>query len=118
MKLTGSADIHAQGFSEADLRHGPIASIGSDSALLVIDSGGPGSSDLADLMRGPPPAVPWHRGAARWPGWTRRFPRGAPSVVNTILATIRGQQLALALALARGMNPDAPTGLTKITATR
>ena len=34
-----------------------------------------------------------------------------------ITAVVRGQQLASALALARGANPDAPAHLTKVTET-
>jgi hypothetical protein len=31
---------------------------------------------------------------------------------------VRGQQLALGLAEARGVDPDAPAGLSKVTATK
>jgi glucosamine--fructose-6-phosphate aminotransferase (isomerizing) len=40
-----------------------------------------------------------------------------PEALAAIPAVVRAQQLALELALARGLDPDAPAGLSKITAT-
>ena len=51
------------------------------------------------------------------PGAELPLPAGVSEVTAPILATIRGQQLALAAALQRGLDPDAPAGLSKITAT-
>lgn len=39
------------------------------------------------------------------------------SAAEAILATVRGQQLALALCDARGIDPDQPSGLSKVTLT-
>ena len=51
------------------------------------------------------------------PGADLPLPAGASEVTAPILATVRGQQLALAASLLRGLDPDAPTGLSKVTAT-
>jgi glucosamine--fructose-6-phosphate aminotransferase (isomerizing) len=45
------------------------------------------------------------------------LPSGMSEVTAPILATIKGQQLALAASLIRGLDPDAPEGLSKVTAT-
>ena len=42
---------------------------------------------------------------------------GLAKVMYTIVATVRGQQLARHLSLARGLDPDHPSGLTKVTPT-
>jgi glutamine---fructose-6-phosphate transaminase (isomerizing) len=44
-------------------------------------------------------------------------PDAVPEALAAIPAVVRAQQLALELALARGLDPDAPAGLSKITAT-
>jgi glucosamine--fructose-6-phosphate aminotransferase (isomerizing) len=44
-------------------------------------------------------------------------PAGLPEPAQVITAVVRGQQLASALALARGTDPDAPAHLTKVTET-
>jgi glucosamine--fructose-6-phosphate aminotransferase (isomerizing) len=45
------------------------------------------------------------------------LPRGVPEALAPIVAVVRAQQLALALARRRGLDPDAPEGLTKVTVT-
>jgi glucosamine 6-phosphate synthetase-like amidotransferase/phosphosugar isomerase protein len=45
------------------------------------------------------------------------LPSGIPEALTVVTATVRGQQLALALAEAHGVDPDAPAGLSKVTAT-
>ncbi len=48
---------------------------------------------------------------------TLPMPGGLAEVMYTIVATVRGQQLARHLSLARGLDPDHPSGLTKVTPT-
>jgi glucosamine--fructose-6-phosphate aminotransferase (isomerizing) len=45
------------------------------------------------------------------------LPADVPEALAPIVAVVRAQQLALALARARGFDPDAPAGLSKVTAT-
>jgi fructoselysine-6-P-deglycase FrlB-like protein len=49
----------------------------------------------------------------------RDFPKGShlPGCSRALPATIRAQQLALALALRRRVDPDEPPGLRKVTPT-
>ena len=50
LKLTETTGIPAQGFSAADLRHGPMASVGPQTAVLILDTAGPGSHEpLAEI---------------------------------------------------------------------
>jgi glucosamine--fructose-6-phosphate aminotransferase (isomerizing) len=43
--------------------------------------------------------------------------RGLPEPLAALAAVVRGQQVALALARLRGLDPDAPRGLSKVTPT-
>jgi glutamine---fructose-6-phosphate transaminase (isomerizing) len=45
------------------------------------------------------------------------LPAAVPEALAPIPAVVRAQQLALALTLARGLDPDAPAGITKVTET-
>ena len=51
------------------------------------------------------------------PDSTLPMPGGLAEVMYTIVATVRGQQLARHLSLARGLDPYRPSGLTKVTPT-
>jgi glucosamine--fructose-6-phosphate aminotransferase (isomerizing) len=117
LKVKETTGVLAEGVSAADLRHGPIAATGPGAPLLTIDGGGPGSEDLVEVAR-----LAAGRGAdvARMaPGDADlSLPPGVPEALTVVTATVRGQQLALALAEARGVDPDAPAGLSKVTATQ
>jgi glutamine---fructose-6-phosphate transaminase (isomerizing) len=117
LKIKESARVHAEGLSSADLLHGPIAALDSRLPVLVVSGGERFAADEAALAarltaEGVPYAV---CGSA--PGADLPLPAGVSEVTAPILATIRGQQLALASALLRGLDPDAPAGLSKVTAT-
>jgi glucosamine--fructose-6-phosphate aminotransferase (isomerizing) len=51
------------------------------------------------------------------PGASLPYPGGLAEPLCTLPASIRAQQLALALAVKRGIDPDAPPGLGKVTET-
>jgi glucosamine--fructose-6-phosphate aminotransferase (isomerizing) len=116
LKLQETSAISADGLSAADLRHGPIAIVSPGFPVLVLDGPGPAHADAVDLiadLRG--------RGARVWTiaaGDDADLP--LPDITEGLLpivAVVRAQQLARALALAHGRDPDAPAGLRKVTAT-
>jgi glucosamine--fructose-6-phosphate aminotransferase (isomerizing) len=117
LKLKETTMLSAEGFSGADLRHGPIAIVEQGFPVLAFLAGGPAHADMVDLvndLRG--------RGAdvhvvSPDPGADLPLPDGVPEALAPIVAVVRAQQVALALARARGLDPDAPAGLNKVTAT-
>jgi len=117
LKIKETARVHAEGLSSADLLHGPIAALDSRLPVLVVSGGARFAADEAELAarlsaEGVPFAVCGAASDAELP-----LPTGISEVTAPILATVRGQQLALASSLLRGLNPDAPAGLSKVTAT-
>ena len=58
----------------------------------------------------------WRYAATR-PDAELPLPQGLPEALAVFPATVRAQQLAAAMAAARGIDPDAPAGLTKVTPT-
>jgi len=115
LKIKETARVHAEGLSSADLLHGPIAALDSRLPVLVVAGGQRFAADEAALVaRLRAEAVPY---AVCGRDGDLPLPPGISEVTAPILATIRGQQLAKASALLRGLDPDAPTGLSKVTAT-
>ena len=117
LKIKETTGILAEGISAADLRHGPIGVARGDVPVLALDGGGAGREDVravAELARerGAPVAVCGDDEDAELP-----LPPGVPEALAVFPATVRAQQLAAALAAARGIDPDAPAGLTKVTPT-
>jgi glucosamine--fructose-6-phosphate aminotransferase (isomerizing) len=109
LKVKETTGILAEGMSTADLRHGPIATAFAGAPVLLIDAGGPAAADTSELLE-----VLELRGAS---GVTLPLPAGLTEPAAAIAAVVRGQQLAMTLALAKGLNPDSPAGLTKVTPT-
>jgi glutamine---fructose-6-phosphate transaminase (isomerizing) len=117
LKIKETARVHAEGLSSADLLHGPIAALDAGLPVLVVSGGERFAADETALTaRLSAESVPFAVcGPA--PDAELSLPAGISEISAPILATIRGQQLALASSLLRGLNPDAPTGLSKVTAT-
>src|SRR5207244_1529148 len=85
LKIKETAGILAEGFSGADLRHGPIAAINADVPVLILDGGGPATKNLAGLrdillQRGAPIAL-----CAARPSVDLPLPSKVPEALATIL---------------------------------
>lgn len=114
LKLQETTGIMAHGFSTADFRHGPIAVCGPGSPAVLLAGSTPADADTValrgDLAQRAAQVTLMGPGADV--GWPALGHLG-----ECVLATVRGQQLALATATRLGLDPDEPAGLNKITLT-
>ncbi|WP_430781001.1 SIS domain-containing protein [Actinoplanes sp. G11-F43] len=120
LKLMETSYLPALAFSGADLLHGPLAMADPDIPVLAVVGEGPGGNAMRDVVTrlGERRADVVTVGAADVPGASGRL--AVPAVderYSPLLDILPLQQLALALALARGEDPDAPRGLKKVTST-
>lgn len=124
LKLKETSYLHAHAYSSAEFQHGPMASLGPGDPLLLLGAGGvtlPTSRAVArhvretgadltvvsadpDLLAGANAAVP--------------LPDGLTPVAEAFVMVVIGQWAALRLAQERGLDPDAPRSLKKVTQTR
>jgi glutamine---fructose-6-phosphate transaminase (isomerizing) len=109
LKIKETTGILAEGLSTADLRHGPIATAFAGAPVLLVDAGGPAADDTRDLGR----TLTARNATVGMVEVDEHLSEPA----RAIGAVVRGQQLARALALAKGVDPDKPAGLTKVTPT-
>jgi glutamine---fructose-6-phosphate transaminase (isomerizing) len=117
LKLKETALLLAEGLSAADFRHGPIAVMQRGFPVLALSFAGAAAADMAALeetirARGAPLLR-----LSSAPGAELSIPAGADEALAPLLAVVRAQQLAREVALARGLDPDSPPGLTKVTPT-
>ena len=117
LKLREAAGVRAEGWSAADFRHGPLTVVGPGLPTLAVSAAGPAAADVTELAEqlagGGAPVLRMSDD----PGASLPFPSGLPEPLAAIPATVRAQQLALALAVRRGVDPDRPPGLAKVTRT-
>jgi glutamine---fructose-6-phosphate transaminase (isomerizing) len=120
LKIRELAGIVAEAYSPADLLHGPIATVDADQPLLAVVPEGPVEASMRELVaaareRGAPVAV-----IGRDPRLGDPFLEltAAPEWLGPAVAIVPAQLLAVGLAQRRGVEADAPFGLSKITLTR
>jgi glutamine---fructose-6-phosphate transaminase (isomerizing) len=120
LKVRELAGIVAEAYSPADLLHGPIATTGPGQPLLAIAPAGPTEDSMRELV-----ATARERGArvaaiGHDPALGDPFLRlvDVPEWLGPVVAIVPAQLLAVGLAEHRGVDVDAPFGLSKITMTR
>jgi glutamine---fructose-6-phosphate transaminase (isomerizing) len=120
LKLMETSYLPSLAFSGADLLHGPLAMTDPDVPVLAVVGSGPGGASMRDVVArlGERRADVVTVGSEDVPGAGGRLV--VPAVDERyapLLDILPLQKLALALALARGEDPDTPRGLKKVTAT-
>lgn len=130
IETTGTAQL---AWSTVDVRHGPMAAAAPDRPVLLHHAAGPVAADAAEVaailaQRGVPVHVvgdplPAGGGASGASGGAIPIashvpvPGDLPEHLRPLVHAVRLQQLSLAVARARGVDPDHPAGLSKVTAT-
>jgi glutamine---fructose-6-phosphate transaminase (isomerizing) len=117
LKLREATGVRAEGWSAADFRHGPRTVARGDIPLLAVSATGPAAADVEELAGELERAGTAVLRLADRPDARLPYPAGLPEPLCALPATVRAQQLALALALRRGIDPDEPPGLRKVTPT-
>jgi len=123
LKIKELSYIVAQPYSAADFRHGPIAMLETGFPVLAIAVKGKTLSDMENMIEairwtGADLAImtnaPWLCKLSKTP---IQLPEDMPEWLSPIVGTVPGQLLALHLSLAKGIDPDKPRGLRKVTLT-
>ncbi len=121
LKLQELTYLLAQPLSSADFLHGPVAIVEEGYPVLAVATAGPTHPEMASLaadMMGRGARVLTLTDLDDTPGHELlRIPRVAPWL-SPIVAAPAVQRFAHALTIARGIDPDAPRGLSKVTRTR
>jgi glucosamine--fructose-6-phosphate aminotransferase (isomerizing) len=123
LKLKELTYVMSNAYSSADFRHGPIATVEVGSPVILVMPAGKTYDDLYSLagelqLRGAELLVISNVGAALELAKTALpMSSDVPEWLSPIAAIIPGQLLALHLALAKGLDPDLPRGLQKVTRT-
>jgi glutamine---fructose-6-phosphate transaminase (isomerizing) len=118
LKFKETCGVHAEAFSSAELRHGPYTLLGKEFPALLFaqrDATLPGIETLArELARR---GVPILLAGAQAPGATLLPTVAAAAEIAPILLVQSAYRLIASLAVRRGLDPDHPPHLSKITET-
>jgi glucosamine--fructose-6-phosphate aminotransferase (isomerizing) len=123
LKLQELTQVLAAPYSAADFQHGPIALTGPGFPAFAVVSGGAASADLLAVLRrmrtlGADLLVVSNRRELRDAGANAlAVPGRIPEWLMPVVSIVPCQLHALHLARARGLDPDAPRHLRKVTLT-
>jgi glucosamine--fructose-6-phosphate aminotransferase (isomerizing) len=117
LKLKETTGLLAEGYSAADLRHGPTVVVSAGFPVLAMRLAGPAAADVGELVRDLRARGANVHEIADEEGAELPLPSGLPEPLAAIAGVVRGQQVALHLARRRGLDADAPRGLSKVTLT-
>ncbi len=124
LKLKELGRVFADPYSSADFQHGPLALVDRGVPVLAVSRAGAPEADLVTLLArlredldaelmvlsDRPDAL----ATATWPV---RMPDGTPEWLGPIVSIVAGQLHALHLTRARGLDPERPRNLRKVTRT-
>ncbi len=118
LKLKELARVSADPYSSADFLHGPLALVQAGLPVIVLAPSGravPDADALIGRLRelGAAPLVVSDRAGA-----AVALPEGIPDALMPIVSIVPGQLLAMNTAIARGIDPDSPRWISKVTLTR
>ncbi len=125
LKLKELTYVVAERYSTAEFQHGPIALIDPGFPVLAVAPHDAGAADTRALLR----RLVVERGAELLTlsdddetlaeaSLGLRLPAGVPGWLAPIVSIAPAQLFCNHLALARGLDPDTPRGLNKVTLTR
>jgi glutamine---fructose-6-phosphate transaminase (isomerizing) len=118
LKFKETCGMHAEAFSAAEVRHGPMALVGAGFPVLMFAQSDETRAGVESLAR-----EFVNRGAdvllagAHADGATELPTIEAHPVIEPLLMIQSFYRMASGLAIARGFNPDAPPHLNKVTET-
>lgn len=124
LKLKELSRVFADPYSSADFQHGPLTLVEPGVPVLALIREGPPATDLVQLIRRLREELdadlmvlsdlPVALALARWPV---ALPGGTPEWLGPIVSIVPGQLHAMHLTRARGLDPERPRNLRKVTRT-
>jgi glucosamine--fructose-6-phosphate aminotransferase (isomerizing) len=124
LKLLETCRVAAEPLTATDLAHGPVAALDSLFPVWAIASDDPTLPAVVEAVERARDAgatvIASGDAAASIPGadYVLTSPKAPSPLVAPLLSIVPGQLFAWALAQARGLDPDAPRGLSKVTLAR
>jgi glucosamine--fructose-6-phosphate aminotransferase (isomerizing) len=124
LKIRELSGLVTEAYSPADLMHGPIAAIQPGWPVVVVAPSGPARPCVEEIVsplraRGARlVAVSDVRAVLRRAQTRLVLAPGVPEWLSPLTAVVPGQVAAMRLTRLRGLDPDSPVGLRKVTLTR
>jgi glutamine---fructose-6-phosphate transaminase (isomerizing) len=124
LKIQETTYTRAKAFATSDFHHGPFAMIEKDMPVIVYAPEGPSLKDVTGMIQklreheAEIVIVSNKEELAQYSNCFLKIPKTDNDFISPFYNVAVAQMFACRLALAKGLNPDSPRGLNKVTITR
>ncbi len=124
LKIQETNYVSAKGYAVSDFHHGPFAMINKDMPVIVFAPKGPTLNDTKaminklNLAQAEVIVVSDNQELLQMGKECFHVPQSESDIVSPFYNVVFAQMFACQLALVKGLNPDSPRGLSKVTITR
>lgn len=123
LKLKELTYVLAEPYSSADFQHGPVALVERGFPVIAVVPEGAVAAEMLDFLKqlrqreAELVVISAQEEALQLAQTPLRVPAGIPEWLSPLVTVVPGQLFALGLTMARGLDPDHPRGLHKVTLT-
>lgn len=124
LKIQETNYVRAKAYATSDFYHGPFAMVEKDMPVMLFAPEGPSLEDLSEMaaklkaVQAELLIVSNNEELLELAQCAFRIPRTSSDIISPFYNVVIAQMFACQLALAKGLDPDAPRGLKKVTITR
>lgn len=124
LKIQETTYVRAKAFATSDFHHGPFAMVERDMPVLVYAPEGPSKKDILEMISKLKESeadiliVSNSKELLELGDSSIQIPENVNEYVSPIINVVAAQLFACNLSLLKGLNPDSPRGLKKVTITR
>lgn len=124
LKIQETTYVRAKAYATSDFHHGPFAMIDDHMPVLIFAPQGPSLKDIHEMIQKLKNAgadlliVSNDVETLAMGDCSVAVPQGMSDFISPFINVVVAQMFACNLAQLRGLNPDAPRGLSKVTITR
>ncbi len=124
LKIQETSYVRARAYATSDFHHGPFAMIDKDMLAIIYAPNGPSHKDEIEMIskiKGSGAEVlivSNNKELLESEDFTFEIPQTDNDMISPFYNVVIAQMFACKLSLCRGLNPDSPRGLNKITITK
>lgn len=124
LKIQETTYVRAKAFATSDFQHGPIAMIDRDIPVMIFAPDGPSFKDVSSMAKKlvaegiETIIISDRRDMLDLGSCSFSIPKTSNDILSPYYNVTVAQMFACRLAIAKGLDPDSPRGLNKVTITR
>ena len=124
LKIQETTYVRAKAFATSDFHHGPFAMVERDMPVLVYAPEGPSTKDIFEMINKLKDSqadilvISNNKELLGMGDSSIEIPKNLSDYVSPLVNVTVAQMFACKLSLLKGLNPDSPRGLNKVTITR